>query len=298
MDKGVIVKALSGFYYVETGAGLLECRARGKIRLEGLSPLVGDEVIVEPLENGKGSLREVLPRRNSFVRPAVANIDCMVILASAVIPVTDPFLIDRLAAIAELKGCEPFIVLNKADLDPAEELYAIYSGAGFPTFRVSAATGEGTGALAEALRGRTCAFTGNSGVGKSSLLNALEPRFAIETGDVSRKLGRGRHTTRHVEMFRLSNGCLAIDTPGFASFDAEDVDLELKRRLPELFRDFAPYLGGCRFSDCAHLTEPGCTVLEALREGRIHPSRHASYARLHEQLKSVKEWEKQGAGNR
>ncbi len=292
MDKGVIVKAISGFYYVETGAGLLECRARGKIRLEGLSPLVGDEVIVEPLENGKGSLREVLPRRNSFVRPAVANIDCMVILASAVIPVTDPFLIDRLAAIAELKGCEPVIVLNKADLDPAEELYTIYAGAGFATFRVSAATGEGTEALSETLRGRTCAFTGNSGVGKSSLLNALEPRFGIETGAVSQKLGRGRHTTRHVEMFRLSNGCLAIDTPGFASFDTEDVDLEMKHRLPELFRDFAPYLGRCRFTDCAHLTEPGCAVLAALAEGKIHPSRHAGYARLREQLKHVKEWDK------
>ena len=292
MDKGVVIRALSGFYTVDTPAGLLECRARGKLRLEGLSPLVGDEVTAEPLGGGKGSLREVLPRRNSFVRPAVANIDCMVILASSVIPVTDPFLIDRLAAIAELKGCEPFIVLNKADLDPADELYAIYAGAGFRTFRVSAATGEGTEALSEALRGRTCAFTGNSGVGKSSLLNALEPRFALETGAVSQKLGRGRHTTRHVEMFRLSNGCLAIDTPGFASFDAEDVDLELKRRLPALFRDFAPFLGGCRFNDCAHLTEPGCAVLEALREGRIHPSRHASYARLHEQLKNVKEWEK------
>lgn len=292
MVKGILVKALSGFYYVESDAGLLECRARGKLRLEGLSPLVGDEVLCEDLGGGKGSLREVLPRRNAFVRPAVANIDCMVILASAVIPVTDPFLVDRLAAIAELKGCEPVVVLNKADLDPADALYAIYAGAGFATFRVSAATGEGTEALSDHLQGRTCAFTGNSGVGKSSLLNALEPRFTLETGAVSEKLGRGRHTTRHVEMFRLSNGCLAIDTPGFASFDTEDVDLEMKKRLPELFRDFAPYLGGCRFNDCAHLTEPGCAVLEALAAGKIHPSRHAGYARLHEQLKNVKEWGK------
>jgi ribosome biogenesis GTPase len=291
MDKGVVVKALSGFYYVDSPAGPLECRARGKLRLEGVSPLVGDEVSVELLGGGKGSLREVLPRRNRFVRPAVANIDCMVILASAVIPVTDPFLIDRLAAIAELKGCEPFIVLNKADLDPAEELYAIYSGAGFPTFRVSAATGEGTGALAEALRGRTCAFTGNSGVGKSSLLNALDPALGLKTDAVSEKLGRGKHTTRHVELFSLGDGCYVVDTPGFASFEIEMMKLIPKEELAEDFPDFAPYLGRCRFPDCSHRREPYCAVRAAAESGEIAMSRYRSYLRLYELSAQHKDWE-------
>ena len=252
MKKGMIFKALSGFYYVDTPDGKIECRARGKFRKDKISPLVGDEVMVEESEKGKGTLVEVLPRRNSFIRPAVANIDMMVIIASAVIPVTDPFLVDRIAAIAELKGCEPIICVNKSDADPGDELFDIYSKAGFKTIRTSAFSREGVEELGEAIKGHTCAFTGNSGVGKSSLLNALEPDFGIETGEVSEKLGRGRHTTRHVEMFRLSNGAAAIDTPGFSSFDAEDVDLELKERLPELFREFAPHIGNCRFDDCAH----------------------------------------------
>jgi len=290
MSKGIIFKALSGFYYVDTPEGRLECRARGKFRAEKLVPLVGDEVIVEETGNGKGTVQEILPRRNSFIRPSVANIDLMVILVSAVIPVTEPFLVDRIAAIAELKGCEPIICINKSDADSGDELFDIYSSVGFHTVRTSALTGEGVAELNALLKGHSCAFTGNSGVGKSSLLNALEPQLAIETGEVSRKLGRGRHTTRHVEMFRLSNGATAIDTPGFSSFDAEDVDLELKKQLPYLFREFEPYLGTCRFTDCAHVKELGCEVLKALEEGKISRSRHESYVRLHEQLKAVQEW--------
>ena len=290
MKKGIIFKALSGFYYVDTPEGKIECRARGKFRKDRVSPLVGDEVMIEETENEKGTLVEILPRRNSFIRPSVANIDMLVIIASAVIPVTDPFLIDRIAAIAELKGCQPIICVNKSDADPGDELYDIYSKSGFKTIRTSAFTGEGVAELGEAIKGHTCAFTGNSGVGKSSLLNALEPDFGIETGEVSEKLGRGRHTTRHVEMFRLSNGAAAIDTPGFSSFDAEDVDLELKERLPELFREFAPYADDCRFADCAHVKELGCAVIEAVERGEICTSRHASYVRLHEQLKDLREW--------
>lgn len=290
MKKGIIFKALSGFYYVDTPEGKVECRARGRFRKDGISPLVGDEVMIEESGNGKGTLVEILPRRNSFIRPAVANIDTLVIIASAVIPVTDPFLVDRIAAIAELKGCEPIICVNKSDADPGDELYNIYSKSGFKTIRTSAFSGEGVEELGAALKGRTCAFTGNSGVGKSSLLNALEPDFGIATGEVSEKLGRGRHTTRHVEMFRLSNGAAAIDTPGFSSFDAEDVDLELKERLPELFREFAPYGNDCRFADCAHVKEQGCEVIAAVERGEICRSRHTSYVRLHEQLKDLREW--------
>ena len=290
MSKGVIFKALSGFYYVDTPEGEVECRARGKFRLDRISPLVGDEVEVCPLGNGQGTLSGILPRRNSFIRPAVANIDLMIILASAVIPVTDPFLVDRIAAIAELKDCRPVICINKCDLDRGDVLFDTYKRAGFDTVRTSAVTGEGLEELNSIICGRSCAFTGNSGVGKSSLLNALGSGLYLETGEVSQKLGRGRHTTRHVEMFRLKNGAAAIDTPGFSSFDAEDVELEMKTRLPELFRDFAPYASDCRFADCAHVCEAGCAVIEAVNEGKICRSRHERYIRLHEQLKELKEW--------
>ena len=213
MREGMIRKALSGFYYVDDGASVVTCRARGKHRHARLTPLVGDRVRFTPLEDGSGALDEILPRRNEFYRPAVANIDLLVVVASQAIPVTDPFLIDRVAAIARSRDCETLVCINKCDLEPGEELAAIYEKAGFPTLRVSAETGEGIEALRLELAGKVCAFTGNSGVGKSSLLNALEPDFSLPTGGISEKLGRGRHTTRHVELFRLSCGALAAFPP-------------------------------------------------------------------------------------
>ena len=292
MTEGRIDKALSGFYYVATAEGeTLTCRARGKFRKEGLSPLVGDRVIVRELGNGDGYVEEILPRRNAFQRPAVANIDQMVIVASGAIPVTDPFLIDRMSAVAALKDCGVVLLLNKRDLDPAEELYRIYTAAGFPTLRVSAETGEGMAELEDLLSGKLSAFTGNSGVGKSSILNRLDPRFALKVGEVSQALGRGRHTTRHVELFRLPNGAEIMDTPGFSSFEAEELSWELKQRLPETFLEFRPYLSQCRFVGCSHTKEKGCAVLEAVRRGEIQKSRHQSYLRLYEELKPLKEWE-------
>ena len=292
MTEGRIDKALSGFYYVTTEAGeTLTCRARGKFRKEGLSPLVGDRVAVRELGGGEGYVEEILPRRNAFQRPAVANIDQMVIVASGTIPVTDPFLIDRMSAVAALKDCGVVLLLNKCDLDPAEELFRIYTAAGFPTLRVSAETGEGMAELEGLLAGKLSAFTGNSGVGKSSILNRLDPRFALKVGEVSQALGRGRHTTRHVELFRLPNGAEIMDTPGFSSFEAEELNWELKQHLPETFPEFRPYLGQCRFVGCSHTKEKGCAVLEALRRGDIQKSRHQSYLRLYEELKPLKEWE-------
>ena len=290
--EGRILKALSGFYYVDSGEGpLIQCRARGRFRHQKITPLVGDRVRMTPLDEGTGVLDSILPRKNAFQRPAVANIDQMVVVASGAVPVTDPFLIDRVAAIAEHKGCECLICVNKCDLDQGDELCRIYQAAGFPTLRVSAETGQGIPALAEAIAGKVSAFTGNSGVGKSSILNALEPGFRLPVGEVSDKLGRGRHTTRHVELFRLSNGAVVADTPGFSSFDAE-LEQELGiEELPQAFREFRPYLGQCRFIGCAHVKEKGCAVREALAEGKISPSRHASYVRLYQQAREVRPWE-------
>ena len=288
---GRIQKALSGFYYVDTGEAVLRCRARGKFRKEGISPLVGDRVEVRELGGGEGFVERILPRRNAFSRPAVANIDQLVVIASNAIPRTDPFLIDRVAAIAALKDCAVAVVLNKCDLDPADGLYGIYHASGFPTLRVSAETGEGIEDLKALIAGKLSAFTGNSGVGKSSILNALDPAFHLEVGEVSAALGRGRHTTRHVELHRLSCGAEVVDTPGFSSFDAEELDWELKRRLPETFLEFAPYLGNCRFVGCSHTREKGCAVLEALRRGELQKSRHASYLRLYEELKPLRDWQ-------
>lgn len=289
--EGRIQKALSGFYYVNTGTEVLSCRARGKFRREGISPLVGDRVEVRELGNGEGFVEAILPRKNAFARPAVANIDQLVVIASGAVPRTDPFLIDRVAAIAALKGCEVIVLLNKCDLDPADDLYAIYRAAGFQTPRVSAETGEGIAELIPLIAEKLSAFTGNSGVGKSSILNALDPAFHIQVGEVSDALGRGRHTTRHVEMFHLSCGADVVDSPGFSSFETDELNLELKNHLPETFREFRPYLDRCRFVGCSHTKEKGCAVLEALRSGAIQKSRHASYVRLYEELKPLKEWQ-------
>ena len=287
------MKALSGFYYVDGGDGALTaCRGRGKFRHQKLIPLVGDRVRFTPLGEGAGILDEILPRKNQFQRPAVANIDQLVVIASGAVPVTDPFLIDRVVSIAEGRDCEPVICINKCDLDAAEELYQTYRKAGFLTLRVSAETGEGIPELAAAIAGKVSAFTGNSGVGKSSILNALEPEFRLQVGEVSDKLGRGRHTTRHVELFRLSSGAIVADTPGFSSFDTEGMELRRPEELQYTFREFAPYLDQCRFTGCAHVKEKGCAVLAAVKAGAIAPSRHASYVRLYEQAKEVPEWER------
>lgn len=294
MSRGTILKALSGFYYVDDGssAPLTTCKARGRFRHEKITPLVGDAVEFTKLPDGSGMVDEILPRKNEFQRPSVANIDRLVIIVSGAIPVTDPFLIDRMVSIAEWKGCEPIICINKCDLNEAEELLETYRGAGFCTLRVSAETGEGLDGLYAAIAGKVSAFTGNSGVGKSSILNALEPDFQRPVGEVSDKLGRGRHTTRHVELFRLKNGAIVADTPGFSSFDTEELEGCGKENLPRTFRDFSPYLDDCRFVGCAHVKERDCAVLDALHEGKIAKSRHASYVRLYEQAAQRKSWDK------
>lgn len=287
---GRIQKALSGFYYVDTPEGLLTCRARGKFRKEGVSPLVGDQVECTALDNGEGVIETILPRRNAFERPAVANIDQLVIVVSEALPRTEPYLIDRMTAIAALKNCGVLVCINKCDLAAGEALYDYYTCAGYPVVCVSARTGEGIESLWAVISDKLSAFTGNSGVGKSSILNALDPGRNLPVGEVSRALGRGKHTTRHVELYRVAGRAEIIDTPGFSSFDTDSLSMELKQRLPETFPDFAPYLDGCRFVGCSHTKEAGCAVLEALRAGKLVKGRHESYLRLYDELKDLREW--------
>ena len=292
MPEGRIIKALSGFYYVQTESGVLQCRARGKFRKDGLSPLVGDRVTVEPAEPGCGYVTEIAPRKNEFVRPAVSNVDALVLLAAAVNPVTDPFLVDRVAVIAESVGCGVIICINKCDLDRGDELYMDFStNTGYPVLRTSAKTGEGTAELLALLKGKTAAFTGNSGVGKSSLLNRIAPGLSLAVGEVSSRLGRGKHTTRHIELFDAGEGTYIADTPGFSSFDLTQMQPIGKELLQHCFPEFRPHLGRCRFDDCMHLREPGCAVRAALQAGEIAPSRCESYEKLFEISARYKDWE-------
>lgn len=291
MTEGIIIKALSGFYYVKTSEGIVACKARGRFRLAGTSPLVGDRVQLRIDADGSGRVDSVFERKNFFIRPAVANIDTLVFIAANVNPVTDPFLIDRVAVIAHEAGCELVICVNKVDLNAGDELYDIFTAAGYTVVRTSAETGEGAAELRRILRGKVCALTGNSGVGKSSILNILLPGAAIPTGEVSEHLGRGKHTTRHVELYPLGDDTYVADTPGFASFEIQMMQTIAKEDLQFDFPEFAPYIGKCRFADCAHLKEPGCAIREALESGAIGKSRYSSYVRLYDLTAKQKPWE-------
>ena len=283
MTEGIIIKALSGFYYVQTEEGLVSCKARGRFRLDGTSPLVGDRVRLALEKDGSGRIDAVCERRNFFIRPAVANIDALVFIAANVNPVTDPFLIDRVSVIAREASCELILCVNKVDLDAGEELYDIYTAAGFRVIRTSAETGEGADALFEAMRGKVCALTGNSGVGKSSILNVLLPEAAIPTDAVSEHLGRGRHTTRRSEMMAV-DGMLVLDTPGFSLLELEE-NIE-PQAFAELYPEYNELAGECRFQPCLHDREPGCAVHAAVDEGKLSAVRWARYREL---LGEVKE---------
>lgn len=288
---GRIIRSLSGFYDVQTAQGVISCRGRGHLRNEAQTPLTGDLVQI-CVEHGKGMVEKILPRKNCFVRPAVANVDILVIFASNVNPVTEPFLIDRVTSIAGEQGVQVCICVNKCDLDRGQDLARIYRNAGFPVVQTSAETGEGVEELRELLKGKLAAFTGNSGVGKSSILNRLAPNLALQTAEVSEKLGRGRHTTRHVELYRLEEDTYVADTPGFSSFDTDRMEIILKENLQYAFQDFAPYIGTCQFRDCTHRKEPGCAVRTAMQDGYIEPTRYDSYLRLYERACLIKPWER------
>lgn len=288
---GVITKALSGFYYVACEDKIYECKARGSFRKSGISPLVGDRVEFEIADETSGVVDKVLPRKNCISRPPVANIDKLFIVSSHSSPAPNTFIIDKMTVIAEYNGIEPIIVFNKCDMGDFEKYQTIYKNAGFKTYVISASSGVGIDELTEELKDSVSAFTGNSGVGKSSILNKLLDCELIRTGEVSEKLGRGKHTTRHTELYSLPFGGFVADTPGFSSLELDLNDYSLKENLVNLFRDFEPFSQDCRFSSCNHIGESGCAVTEAVKRGEIEQTRHNTYLQLFDALKDLKPWE-------
>ena len=289
--NGIILKGIGGFYYVEAAGAVYECKARGVFRKKRITPLAGDCVQITVTDDGtENTVDEIFERKNFLKRPPVANIDSLIIVSSTVSPRPSTLVIDKLIAIAEYKGIEPVVVFTKTDLEPAEKLLDIYKLAGISCAMVCNKTGEGVEEVRNLLNGKISAFTGNSGVGKTSLLNALDPNLSLATGAISEKLGRGRHTTRQAELFKTCGGYI-VDTPGFSALDLEKEQVIKKDELAECFREFRPYLGQCRFTTCSHTCDKGCRIIKAVEDGEISRSRHDSYVEMYQAAKELKEWE-------
>lgn len=289
--NGILIKAISGFYYVISENRIYECKARGNLRKAGVFPVCGDRVEITATDDSCGIIDNVCERRNILKRPAVANIDKLIIVSSFSTPAPDTLMIDRLSAIAIYNNIKPIIVFNKCDQGDFSELEYIYNKSGFNTYVVSTIQNLGLPELRNEFKSSVCAFAGNSGVGKSSLINALFNNMALETGAVSEKLGRGRHTTRHTELFSVSENAYIVDTPGFSSLDI-GYDYNFKLRLAECFPEFKPFISLCRFTGCSHTCENDCAVLEAAQNNKIEYSRLRSYQMLYTELKALKPWEK------
>ena len=287
--EGIIIKSIAGFCYVEAGDKVYECKPRGSFRKSGISPSAGDRVEIS-INGEKGVIEKIFERKNFLIRPPISNLDKLFIVSSAVVPSVNPLLIDRMTAICEHIGVEPVLVFNKADLGDFGDLPDIYKKIGYKVFVVSAETGKGVEQIKGELKSSLSAFCGNSGVGKSSLLNKLLDGVSLTTGVVSEKLGRGKHTTRTVELFKVLGGYVA-DTPGFSTLELIDFDLNDKDELKFCFPEFSEYFGNCKFSSCTHVNEPGCAVLDAVERGVIAKTRIESYASMYEDLKKIKPWE-------
>lgn len=284
--SGIIIKCLGGLYSVESPDGIYECKARGVFRNRGISPCVGDRVSVE-----NGVITEIAERKNCIIRPPLANLDQLIFIVSTCEPAPNYLILDKFIAIAEYKGITPVVVITKTDLGDSRPIHEIYGGIGIAVEEVRYGDEASVEAVRELLRGKISAFTGNSGAGKSTLLNAVDPALDIATGEISRKLGRGRHTTRHAELYKLRDGGYIADTPGFSTFDTNRYDIIRKEELAGCFREFDGLTEECRFRDCAHLCEKGCAVVAAVERGEISRSRHESYKAMYEEAKQLKEWE-------
>lgn len=290
MESGIIIKGIGGFYYVEAADTIYECKLRGIFRKNKLTPFVGDHVNISLEQDGTCTVEEILPRKNYLIRPPISNIDQLIIVVSVCDPVPSTLIIDKIIAAAEDKGIEPIVVISKTDLQGSEWLREIYEKTGIPFYTISSATGEGISAVQALLNGKITAFTGNSGVGKSSLLNCIDERFHLQTGETSQKLGRGRHTTRQIELLKMGNETYVADTPGFSSISIERYDVIKKENLQYCFREFTPYLTQCKFASCSHTCEKGCAVIGAVEDGLISKSRHESYITMYNEVKDLKEW--------
>ena len=289
--QGIVLRSIGGFYYVEAADMVYTCRARGIFRRQGITPVAGDRVTISVEEDGTGMLEEVLERKNVLVRPPVANLDVLVLVASVCHPRTNTLVLDKMIAVAEKKGICPLIVINKSDLGDPTELENIYRSTGLECFTVSANDPKTLELLRQRLAGQICVFAGNSGVGKSSILNGIDPSLDLSTGEISEKLGRGRHTTRTATLYHFADGYV-VDTPGFSSVDMEQMESIGKDELADCFREFAPCEGKCRFIGCAHYREPDCAVRRAVEAGEIAQSRYDSYVTMYEAVKDKKEWDK------
>lgn len=295
ISNGILLKAIAGFYYIEAGDGIYECKAKGVFRKNNIAPVVGDRLVFEILQDNKGIITEISPRKNVLIRPAISNLDRLFIVSAYDTPAPSALVIDRLTAIALNNNIEPVIVFNKCDLGSMKKWYEIYHSSGFKTIIASGETGEGCDEITELLKGKVSAFTGNSGVGKSSIINQILPALDLKTGEVSDKLGRGRHTTRHIELFSAFGGYVA-DTPGFSSLDIEKTMPLKKEELQFIFPEFSDYLGKCRFTSCTHTVEKDCAVINAVNDKKIQVSRFESYKSIYAELKDIKEWEKKHNG--
>ncbi len=287
--NGIILKGIGGFYYVETADGVFECKAKGKFRKDGIAPLAGDRVIIEVNQNAENTISVIETRKNFLRRPPVANIDKLLIVISMRDPEPNTLVIDKMTALAERNNIEPILVFSKTDLASAEKYIEIYKTTGYKLYTISPDNHSELEAIKAELSGKLTAFTGNSGAGKSTLINALCPSLSLDTGEISSKLKRGRHTTRQAEIFHVGGG-LIIDTAGFSSIDLVSNDPILKDELVNYFPEFSKYLGECRFTSCSHTCEKGCKICEMTEKGVISKSRHDNYVFLYNEAKNIKEW--------
>ena len=285
--QGKIIKGIAGFYYVDSHDGIFQCKAKGIFRNKSIKPLVGDNVEFEITheEDKEGNITEILERDNELIRPAVANIDQAMIVFALKAPNPNVNLLDKLLVCMEYQNIETIICFNKSDIgdkDYAEELASIYRNAGYKVLFTSATENKGVEEVKKVLKGKSTVFAGPSGVGKSSMLNAIKQDAVMETGDISEKIGRGKHTTRHSEIFKTDDDTYVFDTPGFGSVFIPGMT---KEKLEDCFPEFSLYTNECRFIGCAHINEPDCAVKEALEAGKISESRYESYKAFYEELK-------------